>query len=159
MAALTFFAVMVAQSLMGGLPVDGISCDRMEGAVEHIHSRLELYDRGKAIAIPEGVGIPPSSACLYWLHTHSDTGYIHIESPVKKPFTLGQFFDIWGEDLSWTKAGAMSAPHGGRLTIWINGTKWHGNDPRAIVLKDRELIVIQNGPPFAKPAAPDWDKL
>lgn len=149
----------VAQSLFGGLPIDGIHCDVQEGTVEHIHTRLQIFNRGKSLTIPAMIGIPRQGTCLYWVHTHSGDGYIHIESPVVRTFTLGQFFDIWGEDLSWTKASDVQAPHGKRLSIWLNGTLWHGKDPREIALRDRETIVIQNGPPFAKPAPSDWSKL
>jgi hypothetical protein len=119
---------------------------------------LQLYDRGRRVTVPADIGISQAANCLYWLHTHDTDGFIHIESPVKRTFTLGEFFDIWGPDLSWTKAASMSAPHGGRLSIWVDGNRWHGSDPRAIVLHDRETIVIQNGPPFAKAVHPDWSK-
>lgn len=148
----------VAQSFFGTLPIDGIRCDRAEGSLEHIHAQLQIFDRGKALTIPASVGIPQSADCLYWIHTHSADGFIHIESPVKRVFTLGQFFDIWGPDLSWTQAGPVNAPHGKRLSVWVNGAAWHGHDPRDIVLRDHETIVIQNGPPFAKPAHADWSK-
>lgn len=155
-----FFTVMVvAQSFFGTLPIDGIRCDRTEGAVEHVHVNLQLYDRGRAVTVPANIGIPQGSDCLYWLHTHAADGMIHIESPVKRAFDLGEFFDIWGPDLSWTKAGSTSAVHGGRLSIWVDGKAWHGKDPRAIALHDHETIVIQSGPPFAKTAAVDWSKL
>ena len=159
MVVLFFTATLAFQSLMGGLPIDGITCDRAEGAVEHIHAHLMLYDRAHAIDVPAQIGMPPNGSCLYWIHTHTGDGYIHIEAPVKKPFTLGQFFDIWGEDLSWTQAASVTAAHGKQLAIWVNGTQWHGKDPRSIVLNDKETIVIQNGPPFAKPGPSDWSKL
>jgi hypothetical protein len=157
--ALFLVAAVVAQSFFGGLPIDGIRCDRMEGSVEHIHANLQLFDRGRAVTVPAYIGIPQGAGCLYWVHTHADDGFIHIESPVRMPFTLGEFFDIWGPDLSWTQAASLQASHGERLSIWVNSNPWHGHDPRAIVLSDRETIVIQNGPPFARPASPDWSKL
>jgi hypothetical protein len=46
--------------------------------------------------IPPQIGIIPDK-CIYWLHTHDGTGIIHIESPIKRDFTLGQFFDIWAK--------------------------------------------------------------
>jgi hypothetical protein len=149
----------VAQSLFGGLPIDGVGCNATEGAVEHIHARLQIFNRGRTVEIPQGVGISQAAGCLYWIHTHSPDGYIHIESPVVRDFTLGQFFDIWGPDLSWTQAAGAAAPHGSRLFVWVNGKAWHGSNPRAIVLRDHETIVIQSGPPFAKPAPSDWSKL
>jgi len=33
--------------------------------------------------------------CIYWLHTHDDSGLIHMESPINQSFTLRQFFKIW----------------------------------------------------------------
>jgi len=144
---------------MGALPIDGIQCNQSEGAVEHVHAHLELYDKGRPASIPDSIGIPPGMGCLYWIHTHTADGYIHIESPVKRPFTLGQFFDIWGQDLTWSTAGGVHAGNGRHLSIWVNGAAWHGHDPRSIVLSDHETIVVQNGPPFAKPAASDWDKM
>ncbi|MGC1380845.1 MAG: hypothetical protein WA814_07450 [Candidatus Baltobacteraceae bacterium] len=158
MLSLNLLAILVAQSFFGGLPIDGIQCDRVEGAAEHVHASLQLFSHGKPVAVPSGIGIPQGAVCLYWLHTHDGSGVIHIESPVKRPFTLGQFFDIWGPDLSWTRAASVTAPRGQRLSVWIDGNPWHGGDPRAIVLRDHETIVIQNGPPFAKPAKTDWSK-
>jgi len=149
---------MVAQTF-GGLPIDGIRCETMEGAVEHIHSQLQIYDRGHRVVVPANVGIAQTYGCLYWVHTHTAEGYIHIESPVRAQFTLGQFFDIWDQPLSWHQIASVSAPKGQRLSIWVNGKAWHGSDPRTIVLKDHETIVVQNGPPFAKPAAADWNNL
>jgi hypothetical protein len=149
----------LAQSFFGGLPIDGISCDREEGAVEHIHTWIALYDHAHSVVVPPEIGIPQGGACLYWIHTHSADGMVHIESPVRRNFALGEFFDIWGPGLSWTQAAAVTAPRGHRLSIWIDGQAWHGHDPRSIPLRDHETIVIQNGPPFAKPPQPDWSKL
>ena len=151
--------IALAQSFFGGLPIDGIQCDREEGAVEHVHASLALFNRGHSVAVPAGVGIPQGGVCLYWMHTHSGDGIIHIESPVKRGFTLGEFFDIWGPELSWTRAASLIALHGQRLAIWIDNKPWQGRDPRTIALHDHQAIVIQNGPPFARPLRPDWSKL
>lgn len=159
MSFFVVLAVLVAQSLFGGLPIDGIHCNATEGAVEHIHARLQIFDRGKPVEIPAQIGMPQGQGCLYWVHTHSGDGYIHIESPVTRTFTLGQFFDIWGPELSWKRAASAAAPSGARIHVWVNGKPWEGANPRAIILHDRENIVIQSAPPFAKPAAPDWSKL
>jgi hypothetical protein len=158
MPILALLSILVAQSF-GSLPIDGIRCDSTEGAVEHIHAQLQLYDRGRAVKVPQNIGISQTAGCLYWMHTHTDDGFIHIESPVKQPFTLGEFFDLWGPDLSWTNAATLQAAKGSRLSIWVDGKEWKGKDPRSIVLADRESIVIQNGPPFAKPIAVNWSKL
>lgn len=150
--------VLIAQSFFGTLPIDGIHCDAAEGSVEHVHAQLQLFNRGRSVPVPAQIGIPQSGTCLYWIHTHTGDGFIHIESPVRRTFTLGQFFDIWGPDLSWSRAGTVAASHGARLHVWVNGVPWHGRDPRDIVLRDRETIVIASGPPFGKPVRADWSK-
>lgn len=159
MPVLAFLAVLLAQSLFGGLPIDGIQCNSSEGAAEHIHAHLQIFDRGKALTVPASVGIPPGGGCLYWIHTHAAGGYIHIESPVVRSFTLGQFFDIWDRELSPARADGAVAPRGKTLYVWIDGKPWHGSNPRSIVLHDRQSIVIQNAPPFAKAAPSDWTNL
>lgn len=148
-------ALLVAQSFFGGAPIDGIRCDAAEGSVTHIHAHLALFDRGRPVGVPAGIGIPDGANCLYWLHTHTDDGFIHIESPVKKTFTLGAFFDIWGMDLSRTEAAGMTAPHGRALAVWVDGRRYAG-DPATIVLRNHETILIESGPPFVKPRAVDW---
>lgn len=147
-----------AQSMFGGLNVDGIECQGMEGAVEHIHTHLQIFNRGRAVQIPAQVGIPQGGSCLYWVHTHTPDGIIHIESPVRRTFTLGQFFDIWGEPLSRTQAASARAAHGKTLRVTVNGKTWTG-DPAKIPLRDREEIVIQSGPPWGTPHKADWSKL
>ncbi|HEY1429365.1 MAG TPA: hypothetical protein VGF18_07310 [Candidatus Tumulicola sp.] len=152
-------AMLVAQNFYGSLPIDGVECNPNEGATEHVHISLEMFDRGKRVTVPANIGISDTGSCLYWIHTHDSTGFIHIEAPVVKNFTLGQFFDIWGRDLTWQRAGAVVAPHGSHLSIWVNGAAWHGADPRTIVLRNHGTIVIQSGPPFAKPVKPQWGNL
>jgi len=147
-----------AQNMFGGAPIDGIRCESSEGAVLHIHQHLQLFDRGRVVEVPAGVGIPGASNCLYWLHAHANDGIIHVESPTRRSFTLGQFFDIWGQDLSRTQAGGIHAARGGRLHVTVNGRSFTG-DPRAIVLRDHEEIVIENGPPFGHPHPYDWSHM
>jgi hypothetical protein len=148
----------LAQNMFGGLAIDGIRCDISEGAVEHIHTHLQLFDRGRAVNVPAAVGIPQGAGCLYWVHTHSADGIIHIESPVMRTFTLGQFFDIWDAPLSRMQAGAVHASKGRTLRVTVNGKLWT-RDPATIPLRDREEIVIQNGPPYVTGHPADWSKL
>jgi hypothetical protein len=147
-----------AQAFFGSLPIDGIPCQSSEGALEHIHAHLQIFDRGRAAGVPALVGIAVAGNCLYWLHTHTPNGIIHIEAPVVRTFTLGQFFDIWGMPLGPGKAATLVAPHGRALAFTVNGKAWTG-DPRAIPLRDHEEIVIQLGPPYATPAKADWSRI
>jgi hypothetical protein len=75
-------------------PISGIGCDAMEGEALHIHAQLQIYFNGKNVPLPAGLGIADS--CTYWLHTHTADGVIHVEAPVDRNFTLGQFIDVAG---------------------------------------------------------------
>ena len=132
-----------------GQPVDGIRCDRMESGVFHIHQHLAIYDHGRRVRIPDDAGRPIVGECLYWVHTHTPDGLIHIEAPVARTFVLGQFFDIWGEPLSATRVGPARI-NSGQLRVFVNGGRYIP-DPRRVELHEHSDIVLEAGPPYIKP--------
>jgi hypothetical protein len=134
-----------------GESVAGIRCDKMEGTAYHIHSHLAINDHGRALAIPDSIGRPIFGQCFYWLHTHTPDGIIHIESPVVRSFTLGQFFAVWGEPLTRTRASDAKLRAGEKMTVWLNGSRYAG-DPRTIPLAQHTDITIDVGAPAPKPA-------
>ena len=139
-----------------GAPVDGIHCDSMEGAVMHIHQHLTIYDHGKKFVVPANIGIPVVGSCLYWLHTHASDGIIHVESPKMRSFTLGQFFDIWGQPLTATNVAGIKVKKG-QVRAYVNENQYRA-DPRTIDLLEHSDIVLEVGPPFRIPAQfKDWD--
>jgi hypothetical protein len=147
-----------------GQTVDGIQCIAAEQAVYHIHAHLVVYVGGSARQVPLGVGVvqpsvsqtkngPFASAthCYYWLHTHTNDGIIHIESPTQHTYTLGNFFDIWQQPLSANQAG----PATGTVTAFVNGTRYSG-DPRAIPLGSHTDIQLDVGSPVVPFKPVDW---
>ena len=131
--------------------IDGIRC-QPEHLESHYHAHLTLLRDGKTVKVPALIGIDLQHECLYWLHTHDATGIVHIESPDTRTYTLGQFFDVWGQPLSATRAASLS----GKLKVFVASRRVSG-DPRVIVLKPHELITIEQGrtvepPPFRFPA-------
>jgi len=66
-----------------------------------------------------------------------------MEAPKQITFNLGEFFDIWGQKLSTTQVG----PAHGKVTALVDGKVVRG-DPRAIVLKEHELIQLDVGTPL-----------
>ena len=142
-----------------GRPIAGISCDQMEGNRVHIHQHLVILDHGKTVPIPADVGRPTARDCLYWLHTHTPDGIIHIEAPQERTFTLGDFFQIWGQPLSRTAAASASARRGSALRVFVDGKRYAG-DPRKIKLERHTDIVIEAGPPYPKIARfTNWGSL
>jgi hypothetical protein len=131
-----------------GKPIDGILCQSVEGVLFHTHQHLAIYDHGKPVDVPAGVGIVPGK-CLYWLHTHAPNGIIHIESSKFREFTLGEFFDIWGEPLTGTRAASARVPHG-QIRVYVGGRRYDGA-PREVLLAFHSDIVIEAGSPYFKP--------
>ena len=139
-----------------GTPVDGIGCLPSEQIVYHIHAHLQVDVAGHPRQLPGGIGIIQpvaeqtpegplyaASQCYYWLHTHAADGIIHIESPTRRIYTLGEFFDEWRQPLSSDNvAGAR-----GRVTALVDGKTWT-KSPRAIPLLPREEVQLEVGMPL-----------
>ncbi len=106
---------------------------------EHIHAHLDIVYDGKNVTVPANIGMVQTSGillCIYWLHTHDDSGLIHIEAPGGN-FTLADFFAVWGEPLSGTRVG----PYHGEVSANVNGAPYTGA-PQSIPLADGETIVL-----------------
>jgi hypothetical protein len=149
-----------ASTTASGTPIDGITCRTTDDQTvkDHTHTLVEIYVDGKQVRIPAGVGIPAPNlmehlsdglfidnglnGCLYWLHVHSNDGVIHVESPQKQTFTLGQFFDIWQQPLNQDQVG----PATGQVVALENGRRLSG-DPRAIPLTPGAVIQLDVGNP------------
>jgi hypothetical protein len=144
-----------------GQPVDGVSCQTNEQTLFHIHAHLTVFVNGTPRQIPAAIGIPGAQAqntargsfigagtCFYWLHTHAADGIIHIESPVHRTYTLGDFFDEWGQPLGPGQVG----PAVGHVTAIYNGQAYTGN-PRDIPLDAHAQIQLEVGTPLIAPAS------
>jgi hypothetical protein len=146
----------IGDTVVGGrsLPVDNIPCESSEAAVLHVHTHLAIFNHGVQVQVPPYLGMASVSAsqgCLYWIHTHDPSGIIHIEagsvvSPNGGNYTLGNFFDIWGEPLSRNQVGSFK----GSVTAFVNGAQYSG-DLASIPLRAHQQIVLEVGPPVVPP--------
>ncbi|MGI0042425.1 MAG: hypothetical protein ACRD47_01830, partial [Nitrososphaeraceae archaeon] len=74
---------------------------------------------GTSFSVPEQIGIDPSMwkdhsldrfgmqsmpmmnmSDMAPLHTHDNSGVVHVESTANRNYTLGEFLDIWGLNLN-----------------------------------------------------------
>lgn len=146
--------------------IDGIQCKPGEQLVYHIHSHLAVFDNGRLYALPGGIGIPGSKReqsqygpvavggqCIFWLHTHTGDGVIHIESPLRSFFTLGDFFDIWRQPLTNNRIAGLR----GKVSALVNGKPWH-KSVRAIPLLSHADIQLEIGEPIPPVVTVDWKK-
>jgi hypothetical protein len=144
--------------------VDGITCAPIEQLAYHIHAHLSVFDDGRLYSLPAGIGIPGSSPqmtnygpvagpgrCIYWLHTHTSDGVIHIESPTKRIYPLGDFFDEWRQPLSSTQIASLHGP----VIAYVNGHQWK-KSVRAIPLLPHEDIQLEIGEPAPPIVTINW---
>jgi hypothetical protein len=141
----------------GASGVSGITCDRGEHNTYHVHSQLTIRVDGTQVPVPANIGVRPN-VCLYWLHTHDASGLLHVEAPTQREFTLGQFFEVWGQPLGPDAVGTYPVGDGQQIFAFVDGQAYTG-DLRAIQLVDGRRIEIQIGaaaiPPTARSAQLD----
>ena len=140
----------------GAVRAAGLPMLNSEGAVEHIHAHLDVLVDGQAVPVPADIGIDRTRGTISPLHTHDATGVIHIESPVKRQFSLGEFFSEWGVSLSTDNIGALRAADGKSLRVFVNGTHGHRDlpvepaktgNPAAIAFDPHDEIAMIYGIP------------
>ena len=153
-------ALAPARVLTNGEQIDSITCQASEQVLFHIHAHLTIFVRGAARQVPAGIGIAPpytidatpagvfvaGATCFMWLHTHAADGILHTESPIDRTYTLGDFFDIWGQPLDREQVGPARGP----VTALLNRRVYTGN-PRGIPLLAHAQIQLEVGKPFVAP--------
>lgn len=73
-------------------------CIQHTNARMHIHPHLKIIVKGEEVKIPKNVGI--SATCMRPIHTHDDSGTLHLEFPNTTNIPLGNFFKVWEKPLS-----------------------------------------------------------
>lgn len=131
--------------------INGVSCDSGEHYDYHHHIHLSMYINGQAVAVPQNVGINTngSSPCLYWLHTHDTSGIVHIESPVQRTYTLGNFFDVWSQRFAQLGYPEQLSQASG-WQVYVNGQAYKG-DFRNIAMENHTLVTMAYNSPGVKP--------
>ncbi|MGY5080911.1 hypothetical protein ACWIGX_28100 [Streptomyces nigrescens] len=138
-----------------GLPMLGA-----EGNVEHIHAHLDVLVDGNPVSVPADIGIDQQAQKISPLHTHDARGVIHIESPVKATFSLGQFMTEWDVALTQNSIGGLKAGSGKEFHAYVNGKEVSGN-PAAVEFRAHDEIALVYGMAGQKvkvPSSYNWPK-
>ncbi len=98
--------------------------------VQHIHPHLTILVDSANEAVPVNIGL--YGACERAIHTHDITGEIHVEAQDRREYSLGDFMNVWGETIPRPGYTAV---------VTVDGISVE--NPGAIVLKDKEQIVIK----------------
>ena len=150
-AVLVYFVIVQGQTPANAAypATDSISCDSTEHADFHIHAHVTMYIDGQKVPVPGNIGIAPDNSCLYWLHTHDDTGVIHIEAPEGVSVTFGKFLHIWEQ--RFQQLGYPSQLSGATgWQVYVNGKPFSG-DFRTIPLHSHTLITLAYNSPGVQP--------
>jgi hypothetical protein len=146
----------------------------------HVHSHLDVFVDGKRTTVPAGVGVgdeipertttdglsfyslnglpPCARACISPLHTHTDNGILHTESPVDRLNTLGEFFTEWGVRFTKQCIGGYCTPDT-KLAVYVDGKKQPGDWQSLKLENGREIAVVIGSPPKKIPKTADFTQV
>lgn len=105
----------------------------------HIHPHLKIVIKGEEEAIPANIGIP-SPTCFRPIHTHDDSGTLHIEFPNPRDVRLGEFFLIWGKQFNSNQIFEFTNGPEGKVRMRVNGKE--NTEFENYIMKDLDQIEI-----------------
>ncbi len=132
--------------------LDRLDLPGLSEVVNHKHAQLTIVVDGQPITVPANVGIDEATGVFAPLHTHDDTGVVHVEAD-EADFvgTLGEFFDVWGVRFTSECLGGSCTEGDAALRVFVDGEGFAG-DPRNIPLDDQTTIAVTFGTEDQLPA-------
>jgi len=121
-----------------------------EGTTLHQHANVQIFVHGKQESVPKDIGINPSAGTIQSIHTHDDTGTVHIESSVSQTFTLDDFFGVWGVRFTPSCLGFYCNDDTNRLQVFVDGEEVT-DTLQDVQLDDQSVIVVTYGTPAELP--------
>ena len=115
-----------------------------EGTTMHEHANVQVFVHGKTETVPTDIGIDPAAGTIQSIHTHDDTGLVHLESSESREFTLDDFFGVWGVRFTPSCLGAYCNDDTDHLQVFVNGEEVTDN-LQDVQLDDQTVIVVTYG--------------
>ena len=153
-----------------GQLVEGLACVKpAQSSSAYVYTHLNLVVDGQALAIPENIGqvnqgspaiadlTVRETGCAYPVLTSDTSGKIRIQAGNASPYTLGQFFALWGQPLTNANvAGYTGKP----VKIFIRDgaalTEYSGSLAAVPLTPNRE-ITVQIGSALAEIPNIEWN--
>ncbi len=104
----------------------------------HIHPNLTIIINGEKQNIPPNIGVKVT--CMNSIHTHEGGGVIHVESPIEKDFTLGDFFAVWDKPFDSQHILSFQTDDTHEIVVSVNGEMV--DTFQDTILRDKDDIVI-----------------
>ena len=111
----------------------------------HFHLHVDVFVHGEEAVVPAEVGINAGAGFLASIHTHDESGMVHIESPAGRIYSLGQLFDVWGVRFGAGCLGGQCGGDDGEVRVFVGGEEVTAGDPRLIELALHQEIVVTFG--------------
>ncbi len=115
-----------------------LSCTTDMATQFHIHPVLKIIVNGQNQEVPANIGVKPN--CMNSLHTHDNSGLIHVESPEKKDFTIGDFFAVWNETYNKDQILDYKTDENHSIRQTVNGQEVQYFENT--ILQDTDEIII-----------------
>ena len=132
--------------------LDALGLPGLNEQIFHIHALLHVYINGKPVTVPANIGLNGSTGPFSSIHTHDTSGLVHMEADRTYPFTIGQFFAVWGVKFSNDQIGPYKSTGDKKLGVYVNGKQV--SDPVNYVMHDHDNIVVGYGKPGSFPTKP-----
>lgn len=123
----------------------------------HTHQLLHIYDNGILVPVAASIGVDERQQVETALHTHDQSGVIHMEAGRPFTATLGDFFTVWGVGFGPDHVGGLKATGDTPFRVFVNGRQVA--DPAAHRLAKNDNIVIAYGSMKGVPLVPDTTAL
>lgn len=115
------------------------ACVNHGGLGMHIHPHLAIQIDGQNRDIPANMGVTPG--CMRPIHTHDDSGTLHLEFPRQQDVSLTDFFRIWGQPFSDTQILDRAIGENDLLRVTVNGAEVQ--ERQTLRLHDSDQISIE----------------
>ncbi len=102
--------------------ITSVCLDGHNGLVTHTHVSLSIEIDGEQYPVGPNVGISDSTCQgMRGIHTHDDSGTLHIETPSPMDAPLGAFFQIWGKEFSDSQVIDSMVDENTEIVMYVNG--------------------------------------
>ena len=124
-----------------------LECLDHSGLARHDHVTLQIFIDGSPYTIESAIGIQ-TDICngnenyMHTIHTHDDTGRLHVELNEAGNISLGVFFDIWGYHFDSTGIFDHRANETHEMAMYVHASNENATEENRVTSFDDYLIDI-----------------
>lgn len=123
-----------------------LECLDHSGLARHDHVTLQIFINGSPYTVESAIGIQ-TDICngnenyMHTIHTHDDTGKLHVELNEAGDISLGVFFDIWGYHFNETGIFDHRANETHEMAMYVHASNENATEENRVTSFDDYLIL------------------